>query len=359
MSAMVAVRAFGVGDERARSLRAAVVEAGERWSAGLRQLIGLVAQLDGSNEWAIDDLPTCAHWIASALDVELCTAREWIRIGRCLTRLPLTAAAFADGTLSYSKVRTLTRVATPSNEEELCRLAQQVPAGRLGHAMAAWLADHETPHETEKRHRKATHFSWRLDVDGMTVGVFRLPPAQAALITAPVDAQLSQSRSPDRDAPADASPAGWHVRWPTIGQQRADALVALVKGGGSTVTTEIVVHVRADGCTLDDGTPIAGTVVERIAPHAFLRALIHDALARPVNASGRQRHPTSRQRRVVRERDRTCVDCGATDFLEYDHQPGYEQTRHTLVDELHLRCWACHRSRHRQATPTTELNDSA
>jgi hypothetical protein len=109
---------------------------------------------------------------------------------------------------------------------------------------------------------------------------------------------------------------------------------------------EVVMHVRADGCSLDDGTPITGSVVERIAPTAFLRALIHDANSRPINASGRQRHPTARQKRVVKERDRCCVDCGSTEFLESDHDPPYEQSRRTVVDELKLRCRNCHRARH-------------
>jgi hypothetical protein len=97
---------------------------------------------------------------------------------------------------------------------------------------------------------------------------------------------------------------------------------------------------------LDDGTPVAGSVVERIAPVAFVRALIHDAEGKPINASGRQRHPTARQRRVVKERDRVCVDCGATDFLQYDHDPDFERSRRTIVDELKLKCPVCHVRRH-------------
>jgi hypothetical protein len=144
-------------------------------------------------------------------------------------------------------------------------------------------------------------------------------------------------------ASADASGV---PKWPSLAQQRADALVALVTGGGLNVAAEIVMHVRSDGCSLDDGTPIAGSVVERIAPTAFLRALIHDAEGRPINASSRQRHPTARQRRVVKERDRACVDCGATDFLEYDHVPPFDITKRTIVSELEPRCWDCHRRRH-------------
>jgi hypothetical protein len=161
-----------------------------------------------------------------------------------------------------------------------------------------------------------------------------MPTAPAAPDDASADASAETSGEPEGSG------------WPTIAQQRADALVEIVDGGAGTPVAEVLLHVRADGCTFDDGTPITGTVVERIAPEAFLRALIHDANSRPINASGRQRHPTARQKRVVKERDRCCVDCGATEFLEYDHDPPYEDTLHTVVDELALRCRDCHRPRH-------------
>lgn len=72
-----------------------------------------------------------------------------------------------------------------------------------------------------------------------------------------------------------------------------------------------------------------------------------DALARLVNVSGKHRHFTTRQRRVIKERDRACVDCGSSEFLEYDHVPDFEITKHTLVDEGQCRCSRCHRNRHR------------
>jgi hypothetical protein len=322
--------------ERGPSLRAAVVAAGARWSAGQRQLVRLVVELDASGEWALDGSPTCARWVAAALDIEVCTAREWLRVGRALGGLAPIDAAFEDGRLSYSKVRALTRVATAENAAELCALAERVPAGRLGHAVAAWLQRHESPAETEARHQAARGLWWRVDVDGMVAGCFRLPPADQAVLGAAVDTEVLR-RAPGY-ASADA--------WPSAAQQRVDALVALVRGGGATVATEVVLHVRGDGCSLDDGTPIAGSVVERIAPAGFLRVLIHDAEGRPINASGRHRHPTARQRRVVRERDRACVDCGSTEFLEYDHDPDFEQSHQTVVDETWLRCWRCHHARH-------------
>ena len=330
------------------SLRAAIVAAGRLWATGQRELVVLVRELDVSGEWAADGEPSCAHWVAAALGIELSTAREWLRIGKALVDLDVIAMAFAEGRLSYSKVRALTRVATVANQAELCALAEQVPAGRLAHAVAAWLSRHEPPEETEARHHEARSFTSRLDFDGMVVGSFRLPFADAARVTTPVDALVVQRRPEPRGADASADAWGNEARWPSIPQQRADALVELFGDGGASTSVEIVMHVRADGCSLDDGTPIAGSVVERVAPGAFLRALIHDAESRPINASGKQRHPTARQRRVVQARDCACVDCGATEFLQYDHEPDYDASKHTIVDELRLRCRACHRARHQR-----------
>ena len=322
-----------------------LVDAGRRLSADMCAFIALLVEFDRSGEWAFDRAATCAHWVAERVDVEVCTVREWLRIGHALSAVDEIARRFADGRLSYSKVRALTRVADGENQYELCAIAQRVPAGRLAVALAQWLNRHESPEAHERRHRAATRLGWHVEADGMVAGSFRLPPEQAATFTAAVDAQVVRAERGHR-APADASSPRSALRWPSLAQQRADALVTLLTGGGTTVVTEVIVHVRGDGASFDDGTPIAGSVVERLAPQAFLRALIHDAHGRPINASSRRRHPTARQKRVVRERDQACVDCGSTDLLQYDHQPDYDQTRHTIVEELCIRCAICHHKRH-------------
>jgi hypothetical protein len=318
------------------SLREAIAAAGARWAAAQRELLRLVVAFDASGEWAADGAATCAHWVADTVGVEVCTAREWLRVGRALRDLPTIDDALTNQRLSYSQVRALTRVATPATEAELCEMAERIPAARLICALASWQARRETPDETERRQHEVRYVRWRTDVDGTVVGKYRLPPAPAAAVHTAIDAAV---RNASPDASADA--------WPSAAQQRADALVALVTGGGAAVATEVVIHVRGDGCTFDDGTPVAGSVVERLAPDGYLRVMVHDAERRPINASGRHRHPSARQRRVVRERDRVCVDCGTDDFLEFDHVPDYERSHRTVVDELETRCWNCHHRRHR------------
>ena len=349
---------------RARpGLRNELVEIGRRWTVSQVRLVRLATELDDSGEWALDGSPTCAHWIASALDVEVCTARGWLRVGRALRRLPLTGAAVDEGRLSFTKVRSLTRLATPDNEAELVELAEQTAAGKLGMALAAWSAQFDDPDERNRRQHRERSLSWRTEPDGMVSVTGRLTPLQAGVFSSVVDTTVMHRDGRDgtgwntTDGENDATGSrGSHGArsgsrsgaWSSLAQQRADALIDVLDSGGVSVDDEVILHVRGDGCTLDDGTPIEGSIVERIAGGAFLRVLIHEADRMPINASGRHRHPTERQRRVVKERDRCCVDCGGTDFLECDHQPDFDITERTLVDELRLTCARCHRLRHKR-----------
>ena len=304
------------------------------------RLVVTAAAFAASPEWVLDGSPTPAHWLASVADVEECTAHEWIRIGKALTVLPVTAAAFAQRRLSYSKVRTLTRTATPEVEAELVELVAGVAASEVAKAIAAWMQRHLPPEDIAARQRAARGVKWRTEPDGMVVFTLRLQPHIAAVLVSVLSVLVMRTR-------ARREPDG---TYPSSAAQYADAVEELLDAGTGRVDTEVVFHVRGDGATCDDGTPVCDTVIAELVPEAFLRALIHDADGRPINASGRQRHPTTRQRRVVKERDRSCVDCGRHDLGEYDHVPAFETSRRTVVDELQLRCAPCHHRRHHSPT---------
>jgi hypothetical protein len=306
------------------------------WSTSQRAVVGLAADFAESGEWAVSNAASAAHWIAGVADIEVCTAREWIRVGKRLRVLPLIAALFDADELSYSKVRTLSRLATPENEAQLAAIAKGVAAGHLSRAIAAWLHRNTDDIELERHQHQQRSVSWRHEPDGMVTFSARLPPLVAGVLISHLTTHVMRTRQQAADI----------YQWPTLAQQHADALAHLLNEGTGGVATEMVLHVRAEGATLDDGSPLPMSTVERIAPEAFIRALIHDADGRPINASGKQRHPSTRQKRVVKERDRICVDCGAVALLQYDHVPDFEITHHTVVDELELRCAPCHQRRH-------------
>lgn len=306
-----------------------------RWRDSLIRIVGLAAALADSAEWVVAGSPSAAHLLASVADVEISTAREWIRIGRRLNDLPASADAFTRGDLSYSKVRTLTRIATPENERELLAIAADRTAGELARALAAWINRSAEPDELDAHQRRRRSITERVEPDGMTIVTMRLPPLVAGAFSAELESRVMRSRP---HASADA--------WPSLAQQKVDALERILRDGGDGSLTELVIHVRGDGCTLDNGTPIPDSVVERIAPTSFLRVLIHDADSRPINASGRRRHPSTRQKRVVKEREPACRDCDRRELLEFDHVPAFEETGHTIIEELEVRCSPCHRRRH-------------
>jgi hypothetical protein len=157
------------------------------------------------------------------------------------------------------------------------------------------------PDDLRRRHQRETGLPGRTEPDGLGVITLRLPPLQHGAVMAAIDATVMTTTKSAECASADASsPPGVVAEdgRPSLGRRRATALVGLVTGGGAKVSTVVIVQVRADGATLADGTPIAGTLAERLLPESFIRAMIHDAGSHPIN------------------------------------------------DELQLKCHACHRRRH-------------
>ena len=308
------------------------------WARSQFRIVSMAADFADSAEWAAESAPTAAHWLADVADIEVSTAREWIRVGRRLRELPASADAFARRAVSYAKIRTLTRIATPESERELLDMAGTVAAGQLGRALAAWVAATSNPEELARHHQRSRSVRRRIEPDGMVGYTMQLPPLVAGHLDARLQNWVMRGRSRP-DASADAPPS--------IAQQHADAVADLVAGGGAGGTdVEVILHVRGDGVTLDDGTPVPRCEAARLVPTALIRTLIHDAEANPIGVSHRRRHPDARQRRFVKARDQHCRDCGSTHLLQYDHNPAYEQTGHTTTDELELRCGPCHRKRH-------------
>src|SRR5215207_777797 len=89
--------------------------AGQLAAATCRFLL-LLAEFDrreGYHRWECN---SCAHWLGWKVGMSRRTAQDHVRVARALEDLPITTKAFAAGQLSYSKVRAITRVATPKSE---------------------------------------------------------------------------------------------------------------------------------------------------------------------------------------------------------------------------------------------------
>ena len=248
-----------IGDE--------IAELSAHLDAATARLLDLIREFDARGGWNNGFL-SCAHWLCYRVGLEMRAARERVRVARALGTLPRLAQALARGELSYSKVRALTRIATPETEERLLKVGLSGTAEHVERIVRGWRrVDRKVEvEETARRHKNRALHVYH-DDDGMVIVRARLEPqAGAVLIQAIAAARAAlwqrASANDAADGPAgpqsvegsaepryqDGSPEA-----PTIEQREADALAlvaetALHHGIDPGVPGErhqVVVHVDA------------------------------------------------------------------------------------------------------------------
>ena len=105
-----------------------ILELCTRINAATFELLVLIREFDERAGWVHWGLKNCAEWLAWRCDLSMTTALEKVRVAHALKTLPVISASFADGELSYTKVRELTRVANRSNEDQLLAFALRATA---------------------------------------------------------------------------------------------------------------------------------------------------------------------------------------------------------------------------------------
>ena len=99
--------------------------------AATYRLLELVREFDEREGWGGPGLKSCAHWLNWKCGIGLGAAREKVRVAHALKDLPQISDAFRHGTVSFSKVRAMTRVATPENEDYLMMIARHGTASHV------------------------------------------------------------------------------------------------------------------------------------------------------------------------------------------------------------------------------------
>ena len=112
-----------------------IAELSARIDAATYDLLCHLHEFDRRHGW--EGWRSCAHWLNWLTGLDLGAAREKLRVAAALADLNHVSAAMARGQLSYSKVRALTRVASPATEARLlavalCATAAQVEGPRCG-----------------------------------------------------------------------------------------------------------------------------------------------------------------------------------------------------------------------------------
>src|SRR5712692_10128743 len=114
-----------------------IAELSANLDAATARLLELIREFDARGGWN-HGFRSCAHWLNWRVGMQLGAAREHVRVARALGLLPRLADALARGELSYSKVRALTRVATPETEEQLLAVGKAGTACHVERIVRGW-----------------------------------------------------------------------------------------------------------------------------------------------------------------------------------------------------------------------------
>ena len=213
-------------DRSVDELDAAIGRLVRQMNADSYRMLVLVREFDDRFGWKKWTFKSCAEWLAWRSSISLSAAREKVRAAHALRSLPAISAAFAEGRLSYSKVRALTRVAHACDEdlllayaldatvpqvEERCRQIRNVAPDSVHHARRAW----------ERRSLTV----WRDEARGTLRLTVEVPIEEGELIVRALDCAVAAGEvttDVDPDAIAESKGTAWCA-------QQADALVAVVK----------------------------------------------------------------------------------------------------------------------------------
>ena len=204
--------------EDVERLGESIAELAARIQAATYQLLVLIREFDERAGWN-GGFRSCAHWLNWRTGLDLGAAREKVRVARALAELPRLSAAMQRGDLSYSKVRALTRVATPANESELLDFARCATAAQVERLVRAWRrVDRVAEAADDRRRHESRHLETWVDDDGMVVIRGRLSPEVGAVVRCALEAAADRLH---QEAKAAAEDTGVET---SAGQRRADAL---------------------------------------------------------------------------------------------------------------------------------------
>lgn len=319
-----------------QSLEDQITELAAHISAATWRLLTLVREYDLCSGWNGGGTKSCAHWLNWKCGIALGAAREKVRVAHALAELPQISVAFREGRLSYSKVRAMTRVATPENEDYLLMIARH---GTASH-MERLVRSYRRVGRVEAREQLARReLSYYIDDDGSYVIRGRLTPEQGERLLQALDTAGESAPFDDEQTPA---------------MRRADALESLAESFLTTGTANssggdrytVHVHTRIDD--LKTAGHVSAETPRRQSCDCGVVHWLENARGHALDIGRRSRNITPALRRALEHRDGGCTFPGCTTQRHVDahHIVHWADGGETKLDNLVLLCRHHHRLVH-------------
>jgi hypothetical protein len=317
--------------ETTERLEAEVCTLAGQIAAATCRFVLLIAELDRREAWKEWGCASMAHWLSWKCALSMTAAREHVRVGRALEELRLTTTAFAEGRLSYSKVRALVRVAKPEREAELIEFAETATASQLERTIGTYTRQCV---ERDAERDNLDRIRLRLFANGDGTGDLagRLTAEQFSLLKQALEAaEREVPRTTDDSAES----------------RRANALELIVRsflaGNSDRVPTEVVLQIDDDDIRAGE---ISGAG-ERFLCDTSVRLDVRDGDKHEIGS--RTRTIPRRLRRLLQRRDKggcRFPGCSHTRFLHVHHLVHYAQRGATNSENCILLCWLHHKFVH-------------
>ncbi len=335
-------------------------------NAATHRWLLMIAEFDRRKGWNDGGTRTCAHWLNWKCGMAVGAGREKLRVAHALAELPRISAAMERGTLSYSKAREITRVATPENETYLLEIAEQGTAQQVEKLVRGFRRCLEAAEMSrEARQQKNRRVSARYDDDGSVILYCVLPAEVGVKVIRAIDIA------------SEDVPAGTSGELVPFAARRADglALVAesFLKHGASNSDGgdrfQIVVHVaeetlrtKAAGCCqIEDGPSTAAETARRFACDASVVALTENEHGEPLNLGRKTRTIPPALRRALHSRDKGCrfPGCANARYIDFHHVKHWANGGETKPSNLISLCTFHHRCVHEGGFRIELLDDGA
>ena len=350
--------------EHAAALETLEAEIADLWghiNAATYRFLTLVAELDRCEGWGRHGVANCAQWLNLKCGIGIVAAREKVRVARALESLPEIAQAFRDGQISYSKVRALTRAATPATEETLLNVALHGTATHVERLVRKYrCAERAEDAEAAERQHLERFLSFTYEDDGRLTVFGRVPPEVGAILIKAIEAAVETLEDASAEAPVEEETRD------SIGARRADALRLLAErfldqkiaeNPAAAERYQVVVHIdearlaRTPNCgcsEIEDGPALAIETVRRLGCDSALVGLIENESGEPLSVGRKTRAISVPLKRALKSRDGGCrfPGCDRTRFTEGHHVRHWADGGETKLSNLVTLCRFHHRLLH-------------
>ena len=345
-------------------------------AASTCRFLVLLGEFDAREGWGhYAGVTSSTHWLSWQCGMARVTAREQVRVARAMRDLPLITTEFRAGRLSYSKVRAISRVATPENEAELVQVAEAGTADQVQRFCAGVRSAAGSLAEVNERHDRGA-LTYRTLADGSTSVSVRCSPEQGAVI---VD-RLQEAQEYLKRTAADEDESGFSLLDALVlvceqsevaagssrqrGSRRAETVLhtTLADLAGTPVTETADDPHTLIGPRLESGAALHPETARRLACDSGLVMHLHEDGSAPpgdwvrpnprpgrtVNLGRRRRLPSAALFRAMWDRDHGCSypGCGRRRFLHGHHLVHWSRGGRTDLDNMVLLCGEHHRRLH-------------